>query len=463
MRRRCSTFGAWVGMVLLCPAALMAQDIGQHALLSGEGSLSLAGAYTGMTEGPTATFYNPAALPFGPDGSLGGSLSINLTNSYSIDGGFQSESGGAELSFEDDTSIPVFIGVTRQFGETPAGFRRHGIGASTLVPTRVNRRFFDGTFGAESASSLLVRLEDATRWYGGGYGYRVSESFGVGLSAFVARRSVRYEETETSVTGTDASVESLLSRSSQVDLTAWLSVVRLGAFWKPNSHLQLGFMFQLPSFKVAASSEVRTLAASLGAGGMGLAQNVFSGDPATPLPWQMSVGLVIRAKNLLVSADISLRGPNGTSATPVQLLGVADEAVSRSLRFFASEYSTRPVVNGAIGIATNLFGSVPLRAGVFSNLSPVREPVPGTRYAPDQVHGFGFSASVGYQADGYDFSVGVLGQFGIGTGLRPASSSLDAGYVRDDVRSQSFHVFIAGAGSTASLLAREIIEEARPP
>ena len=438
------------------------QDLNYQSFLAGDGALALAGAYTAVADGPSATFYNPGAIPFAEAGSVSGSLSLPILNEYDVDDGFPAAGGPTNLSFEASTPIPFFLGATTAAGPKLDGQARHGLGVTTLVPSRLTRRFFSEQFGSTSASSLLVRNEDSARWFGVAYGYRVNKSFGIGASLFLARRAVTYEEAETTSLGVASGTPTeLLSVSARADLEAWLGVMRIGALYRVSSRVQLGAMFQMPSLVLASSATVASLRANRSDTDGRVTSQSRETSPEAPIPWQLRVGGVYRGSGFAISADVALHGPLGSSGDPVRFLGLeTDEAPPT--RYLAGQYSSVTVVNAALGIAIRASESVPIRAGFFTNFSGAPAPLGSTdRYTPDSVDAYGLSASIGFQGEEYDFSVGVLAMLGEGKGLR-ATSIEPTSYVQTDVRLRSVQLFFTGVGGTAVRLAEALADEVLP-
>lgn len=480
-----------LGALSLLVAAFMAagahparaQELNYQTFLVGERALGMGGAFTGLADDPSASFYNPAGLGQLASSALSGSLSVDAVNSYVVEDGYGSPVGTADLTHDGTPTVPLFVGVVTKLGpKDREGVRPHAIALSTVHPQSVRRSYevtlVDPATGVHT--SLHLSHEETTRWYGPSYALRISPQLAVGISAFLATREIRHEEDEVIVTTGMRDPDgffrnaTLSVRESIVDADATGVVLRLGVLYEPVDRVRIGVMFQPPAISIDSGSRVferRSFADLLATDPIATFFHSDQGDLRSDfrVPWELRVGGSYSPFDDFVAAlDVSLYGPLGSDTDPVVVAGGAQPDVETGDTpqpgiFAVSQYASEVTFNVSAGIETVIAGVVPLRAGVFTDLSaapPIEGPT--DQYRPAHVDGYGASLSVGVRTGGYDVAIGAAGLIGFGTGLRlnpaPGIDPTPQTYLPADVESRSIYFFLSGAKRAASRLARDVYE-----
>lgn len=476
----------WLALILTLAGAggatgASAQELNYQTFLVGERALGMGGAFTGVADDPSAAYYNPAGLAHIESSTLSGSLSVNAIHRYEVEDGYGSPIGTADLVHDGTPTVPLFVGVVKKFGPRDAErVRRHAIALSTVHPQSVNRRFEVIRTNERTAvhTSLVVSHQETTRWYGPSYAYRISPDFALGVSAFLATRELRHQEDEAIVTlnAADPSTNpTVFVRESIVDAEALGVVLRLGASWNATDEIRVGLMFQPPGISISSSSRVyeRLIFADLMASPPGATFFVSDqGDleSEAPVPWELRLGARWSPSDAFMGAlDVSIYGPVGSEEDPVHAIGAPDPEPPTGNTpqpgiFVVNDYRSELAFNVSLGMETIVAETVPIRAGVFTDLSAAPEVGgPTDVYAPAHVDGYGASLSVGITTEGYDLAIGAAALLGYGRGLRlnpqPGLDPTPQTYLPTDVETRSVYFFLSGAKRAASRLARNVYDE----
>ncbi len=470
-------------VVLVASVPAAAQEMTYQTFLVGERALGMGGAYTGLADDPSAAYYNPAGLAQIASSTLSGSLSVNAFNQNRVEDGYGSPAGTADLVHDGTPTVPLFVGLVKKFGPRDDDrVRRHAIALSTIHPQSASRRFavtlVDET--TDVHASLRVTQSDQVRWYGPSYAYRVSPSFALGLSAFLATRSLRHEEDEVIVTLGAREPDgyyrnsTMAVRESIVEAEMTGVVLRIGALWDPNEHWRLGIMVQPPGIRISESSRIferRSYADLLAADP--IATFFYSDqddlDSESPVPLEVRVGVsYTHSEAFVATLDASVYAPVGSENDLVHQIGQPDPEPTTGDTpqpgiLAVTDYRRELTFNASIGMETIIADAVPIRAGLFTDFSSA-PPIDGPtdQYAPARVNGYGASLSVGIRAEGYDLAIGAAGLLGFGRGLRlnpDPGGPIPETFLPTDVETRAVYFFLSGAKKAASRLARNVYDE----
>lgn len=474
--------------LMMFPAGSRAQEINYQTFLVGQRALGMGGAFTGLADDASATFYNPAGLAQLQSSSLAGSLSVDAYNRYVVDDGYGSPVGIADLEHDATPSLPLLVSIVKKFGPRDEDrVRRHAVALSTINPFRVRRGYEVALRNPSTGvtSTLRVSSEDRMTWWGPSYAYRITPRLAAGVSAFLSTRELRHEEGEIIITEGDRQPDgvfrnsTLSVRDSVVEVDARQFVFRLGALWDPNDHWRIGVMFQPPGLQVTGSSRIyeqRSFADLITVPATATFFRSDQGDldAESPIPWELRVGASYQHDEAFTAAlDVSLYGPVGSANDPVRFLGQPDPEpmtgdVPQPGLFVPYQYHQVVTANVSVGVESVIAGVVPLSAGLFTNFSgapPVDEPT--YQYSPARVNGYGASLSVGIRSGGYDLAIGAAGLIGRGRGLRlnpnPGVDPNPETYLPTNVESTTVYFFISGARQAVSRLARNAYDEYLSP
>ena len=428
--------------------------------------MGLGGAFTGIADDPSATYYNPAGIMVGGRFQLLGSLASVVFTRRTVENAFDSPTVEADFTSKNTTTLPRFIGTVVQMGRKRFGDHQFALAYSTLEVAR--DRFGETVTQNEAVSSLDLRLNRnyRSRWYGMSFAARVAEKVSVGLSAFVAQQRFNYDEDIGLASGGVFSDNGIrlggnsVTTSTALSVTTYDVLFRLGALYRINPRWQLGFMFQPPGFPVSNKGSVFHRATAAVSGGDTAFFLFNRGDLSTraPVPLELRAGFEFKANaTTVLSVDASVNGR--VRDRPVFKRPEELEDIDRSLGiYFANSTARRWTPNVAVG-AEHLFGKVAVAGGLFTNISAAPDvPATTTEYTPDQVNMYGASISVGLDTKGYRLTVGAIGYFGRGDALaftldRDAEATL---YERTKSNRSALVLYLAGALSVASKGAKDV-------
>ncbi|MEM9193056.1 MAG: hypothetical protein AAGF12_28030 [Myxococcota bacterium] len=475
--------GVTLGLLALSPAGAEGQSLNYQTFLIGDRALGMGGAFTGLADDASASYYNPAGLAMLVRSSISGSLQVNAFDRYIVRDGFASPIGSTDLDHESNPTVPLFVGLVKKFGNRhPDRVRRHAIALSTVHPTQV-RRNFSATLenpmtGVET--TLSVRRSDTVRWWGPSYAYRVTPRFALGVSAFLSTRSFEHEEDEVIITQgtrdpTGVFRNSTLSiRESLVEIDDTQIVLRIGAIYD-HGPFRFGLTFQPPAIPISGSSTINERRSFADLLADPPAATFFRSDQggldsSSPIPWELRLGAsYTHGPDFHVALDVSVYGPVGSEDDPVVPFGFADPdpitgEVPQPGIFAVQQYHANVTANMSLGMETVIAGVVPVRAGVFTDFSAAPDvPEASDILGPDQVNHYGASLSVGLRAGGYDLSVGAAVVYGRGEGYRlnpqPGLDPTPETYLAADVESRTVYFFISGAQQAAGRLAKSVYDE----
>lgn len=463
----------------LAPAAsrAVAQSAANYqSYIIGEHALGIGGAFTGIADDVSASYYNPAGLAYLSKASVSASISFRSYTRRHLEGGFIV--GDEEVDFDQRSfpNLPTFFGGAIKVGRKDrVGTKRHVLAIANIQPRSFQsgyKRDVEDNAGNLNAQVSLDTSEEAT-WLGPSYAYRVSDRLSFGGSLFLSLGRVRHSESQI-LFGRDTEAPSAVSATSQelnqnaVDLKAFHLVFRLGTLWRPAPRWSLGLMFQPPVVPLKQSAEVSELStfAPNAAGVVTLLNSDKQRVGADwPFPWELRLGAShLVGKDWLLAADLSIYGAMGGSGRRVQTLDArtVDPVTGVSPNpgfFFPQRWRTRPTANLSLGMEYTIRDKIPTRLGLFTDISGFKPPSTGTAtYQPASINGVGLSGSVGYRSRRYNFSIGVASVFGRGRALavaRDLDFSGPVGFERTTARTRAVYVFASGATATAERLAED--------
>jgi hypothetical protein len=443
-----------------------AQALYYRSIPIGERAMGLGGAYTGVANDPSSTYYNPAGIVTGGRFQLMGSLSSLVFTRRTIENAFATENVAADFTATSTTTLPSFIGTVVKFGKKRFGDHQFAIAFSAFEVAR--EEFGQGLTLIEDPASLDLRLNNNFRdkWYGVSFAAHVRKHVALGLSGFLSDQSSNYSEDIGLASGgtLDAGGQRVgadsITSSTGISNGGFHIVFRLGALYRINPRWQLGFMFQPPGIPVSQSGSVfRRVTTTTSA--MEPTYFLFDqGDISTnvPIPFELRTGVEFKINpTTALSVDASVTGPIRDHDLFTRPPEIQDVPGNLGI-YFANSVERRWTPNVAVG-SEHMFGKAVVAGGLFTNVSAAPNvPEMTTEYTPDQVNLFGASFSVGIDTKGYRFTLGATGYFGRGDAL---SFTLDrdaqvSGYVRSKSNISGLVLYIAGAVSVASKGAKDV-------
>ena len=428
--------------------------------------MGMGGAFTGVANDPSATYYNPAGIMIGGRFQLMGSLTSLVFTRKTVDNGFSFENANEDFKSTGTTSLPSFVGTVVKFGRQRFGDHQFALAYSTFEVSR--EAFVANASELEEAISLDLRLGTSfrDRWYGISFAAQTTKKVALGLTAFLAQQQGAYGEDIGIAAGGTFGENGLrvdgnfVTTSASISTRAYYFVFRLGALYRINPRWQIGFMFQPPGAPLSEKGSIFRRTNSATNGGDTTYALFDQGDLSTrvPIPFELRAGFEFKANTLTVlSFDAAVSGPvrdRNIFDRPTQLEGLPGNLGV----YYANSTERRWTPNIAIG-AEHMFGKAVVAGGLFTNISAAPDvPETATEYSPDQVSMFGASVSVGIDTKGYRLGVGATGYFGRGDAL---SFTIDratevVGYRRTKATTSALVLYISGAVSVASKGAKDV-------
>ena len=473
-------------LMLLCAAArARAEPFHAQTLPLGQRAIGMGGAFTAISNDPSATYYNPAGIVTGGASALSASLTLTAFDRSSVASGFRTANGRSTLDHNAAASLPVFVSALTQLGRRDAeGLRRHAIALSTFTVNQ-RRLGFDvevrsGGPGGDQLETLSIGNADRTIWHALSYAFRYSKQLALGVSGVLSIQRQRYDEERIGATlealNPDGSFANQAATwtSNRVSLSVKTLLARFGVLYRVDERLRLGLMFQPPSIHVRGEAKVRERVLDAQLAGVPPSSTLFNTSQTVgargPLPWELRLGAAYALRSwLLLSIDTSLYGRTGTRLHPV--IAVAPRrpdantgAVADPGTFYAERWYRTMNGNVALGAEAMLRESIAVRAGLYTDLSSA-PPIPRvtSMYQMPDVHRVGGAFSIGLVNDGYDISIGAIGVFGRGQGLSYNTDVGEGGpmYQRTHVTDRMFLVFLNGVRSAVKALAKKTDEKLR--
>lgn len=181
--------------ILLFSIKSTAQDTNYWTQQFGSKSSLLGGAVVGGVRDNSAIFYNPGAMSL-VDSST---VSVSATGYQYESLKLQNGAGvGIDLSSSKTSIIPLIITGTYKFKKN----NRHTLGYTIISKMQTGLKFsarndneldvlpeFNSEGNEEFVAQYNLNTSVSEQWFGGGYSYRFSDHFSVGLTAFINYRS----------------------------------------------------------------------------------------------------------------------------------------------------------------------------------------------------------------------------------------------------------------------------------
>lgn len=457
-------------IALLCLSLLLALEGAARAeegpysnFMVGERALGLGGAAVAVADDPGAVFHNPGGIASLTTSAASGSLWAMLRGGRLIDDGYRTELGATNLDHSAGLSFPAFLAGVVKLGEKQSdGVRPHALGAAIISPHSDEYRFIAQLQDTGAVDRLEVRHGDKSRWYGIAYGLRLRPGLSLGVTTFLAQRSLSHDEVEINAREdlpAGSAVGSSISRASTLDISVYHLIARLGVHLDLAPQLRAGVMFQPPGFELSGSASAERLDTTVGPDPTTIVVNSTENlDANLPVPWELRLGLTwLDRPSTLVTLDVSIFGPAGSPSDPLPLVaGDSDGALGA---FVPRETYRRTALRGAIGFESELDPMVPIRGGLFFERSSAPEVLSTSDiYLRDHIDTFGGAFSLGLRTGGYDLSFGVTGLLGTGESLALVRSDDPdvPRYAASDVTNTVLMVFVGGAKSAVKRLVKTL-------
>jgi long-chain fatty acid transport protein len=412
-------------LVLLVPSRSRADSANYRLVPVGARAAGMGGAFTALADDGAGTYYNPGGLAF----SSASSLSLFASAYALLRGRFERALGdNHDFTYQNLDAIPVATAAVFKFGPTQAGGgQRHSLALTAFVP---DAQLIDDRDSLGShQNAFFFTFDSKTIWVGATYALRLGR-LGLGAGAHLL---IGEERTQFDITVADASGTPFSLATARTDETTIGLVAAFGARYDATERLHFGAALFTPA--VGGGNRRVFARAALGESpSMGTRLIIVNEDRlgASPtLPLRLQLGAAFTGRRATLSADVVAFGPR-------EVIDDADRAADGLER----RVVRHPVVNGSLGAEILLRRTLPLRLGVFTDLSASPEPqsiIGGTQTdLSKSLHDdrAGVTASIGYRAGHTATDLGLIYAHGWGRNLvpnnlnfadlEPADSSQDA-------------------------------------
>jgi len=411
----------------LCVApAVRADATNFRPYLVGARAAGMGGAFTALADDGSGAYYNPGGLAFAKRSSISLSGSVYGVVRGTYAGLIQQ---GQDFTYSSLNLFPVATGAIRKLDE------ENVLHFEVLVPDAVHINEHQSIVAKTNAFGYS--LDSQTLWLGGGYARRFGR-LGLGVSGFAL---VGSETTQLDFNAINAQDPGrFVAVTAREDILNLSFVVAAGARFDATDHLHFGLSVFSPAFGFGSRKEfIRILAGrDVGAPGNPPTSAVVSDDSlsATPtLPLRAQAGAAVSTGAWTFSADLVYLGSRSTTDDPDRASQGLDRRIVRNTVF-----------NGGVGVEYLATPQVPLRLGLFTDLSASQSPQQiGAGPVPvnsNHVDRYGVSASAGMHTEHIATDVGMNVSYGTGTEYLP--QQLDFTNIQPTAASQLYaYVFLA--------------------
>ncbi len=493
LRPRHYTLIFLMAVFVLAGSSVIAGPPNYQKYIIGERALGMGGAYVAAVNDPIASYYNPGGMSFSGSTMISASQGVYSLDYRHIKDGFIPLSLDATdaktLEHKHDLTFPSTLALMIRFGPElyAGGPKRHAIGVSVLVPYQ-DSYTLKAKWEREGPlrDSETYTLSESYRllWTGLSYGVRISKEWGLGLSAFLS--NYRYKRRlDTSRVEDMGGLEDescglyrcgyLEFNESALDITVVSLIFRLGALWAPHKNWRFGLTVTPPSIplndiwlmETKGSMDQTAGAAYVTATGNDYIEyytDDYSLDVKGQIPTSFSAGgAFLWKEQVTLDLDVTVHLP----VTYEQIHGDPVEERSQENPSANPEWvdkgiirtiERKAVANVNLGGEWLIANHWTLRGGVFSDFSSAPDVTYSAKPQLTKVHRFGASLSGGYQARGYDVTVGVTGSFGHGKASIYNFSQDDTSrsWQPAEYEERAIYVFIAGVQSAVAETGKKI-------
>lgn len=415
---------AWLALIMAIPRAARAQSANYQNRLVGQRALGLGGAFTAIADDPTAAYYNPAALTNLSRLQLEFGLPILGFNVERVFGGLvPAPAPQNDVLTTQVLALPTTVGAAAGIGpKDSTGTEMFTLGASLLIPWQRSLSQRQAVQTSATNAMHIVQENEQTLLIGGSLGFRLLPWLSFGISLYYMHQNITWLNARSGTTNrcnSDGSCRLDTNYNLTSLMEGWFGGInpRIGVLLKPSPRWSLGMMASLSTFRLWGAGGIKTSLVDIESDGSAT-QSTFDSDALQlwrPLPWELRIGTGIHpSRDLTISIDTSFYAP--------QRFGFVT-GVPAALSIYPNEIERRFIFNVNLGLELYVRPTVPLRFGVFTNLSaaphveldpnqPGRSQIVATRDCDVRgcipwMNGGGVTASVGFQIWRVSLDLGV--------------------------------------------------------
>lgn len=414
-------------------------------VLIGEKAAGMGGAFTGVADDATATFYNPAGITQIPFNSM--SVSANAIT-------FKARKGKFFLRRDEDLTsfdfIPNFWGVTASTSIGKVGF-------SIVVPESDNfelhENYSDVTLLGYDWNTARddVTFKSDTYLIGPTYAFSVFQGLSAGLSLYLIYNTFtesvyNYWATDY-LDPSDGLNYSLIwenSRGTNGSGTGFSG--KLGLLYRISDRLQIGAVIRPPT-SIAEDVRVHQIVYLSNINENNVVKEFKRGDAEgmvsyiRKLPYSSAIGIAyFPSDRMTLAIDLSYYGP----ADYAEKIKTLDENLQPAET--ARKVMLREVLNGNLGMEYMLTPQVPLRTGIFTDISAAPEVENINRAQATNINKYGMALSSGYKTANSTVIAGIKYSIGRGYGTAPDYSTQDISFSfkKERYAQTDIAIFISG-------------------
>lgn len=445
-----------------------ADDTHYRSVPIGAHAIALGGAFAGVADDASASYFNPAGLALGKTVGIAAGLTINAWERLDLRRAFDQPDGTVDATTKRGRAVPIFIGAAVKLGPKDA----HEQKKFTLAVSVLEPIFFSGGVFVKARSDTLalsdtyeVNVTDRATWYGVSFAGRLNLKQSIGGSIYLSVRKLNHSETGlalddgTPVPPVPGSPDAFVGTSSAANtqalgFKAFHFVLRFGWLYRIKPQLQLGLMVQPPG--IPLKQTVNTLSQGFVNDNRdptmpGTTQAYFSDgkvDANLPLPAEIEAGLEYwPAEKVMLALDVSFHGP--VRSTP--RVEISDPVPVGGL-FFDPDTGRRAIGNVAVAGDFSITKRVMIETGFFTDFSSSRKiPENPDRYYNPRIHRYAGTLSLRVNVSGVALAVGSTFIYGRGdaAGVVVDVDNLVLDYTRTEARSRIVYLHVTGATRAA--------------
>lgn len=326
-------------------------------VLIGGRAATMGGAYTGVSDDASGSFYNPAGLNFANMSSFSGSANTYTINKTK----YQKAIGDRDWDRDSSNLMPNFFGVVQKGKDSAFGFS-YAVVNSKIEHQDQIYEYISEVSNPLNVYALNIHSEDNTYHIGPSYSKKFSDEFTFGATLYYHYRVYRRAQSQ------------LLRYSDGTDESTYLNTLKkekgfmpkLGVMWTPKDKWSMGATLAHTQV-IASITDNQQNKKNKGASTFQFGQNADT--VKRKMPYELSIGTAyFPSPYVLYSFDVDYYLPTDGSQVDVINFSMGSE-------YFLNE--------------TNA-----IRGGVYTNRSNSKQPSKNTVAPLEKIHYYG--ATVGY-------------------------------------------------------------------
>lgn len=402
-------------------------------------AVGLGGAFTALADDPSGIYYNPAGLVDVRQGNV--QISTNLyglevadTFLAAVDRVTDFDTVVTELNIIPSSASFTSSLVTDE--HTGKAITTYGLGAFVPSYRNLNARTLSdlspvgGLPGCDRLAYQHTML-DRTFWFGGAIAHRLDDVWSVGISGFLAYRTLRDQESTTCSAGNSSSSTTFATAETSVNLAVAALVLSFGLKANLGDGWTVGLTVTSPSIRAFdyADLQVTRTAADPNQGKSEFFQRELQ-DLSANTKYGTGVrlgGAYVLEREATFTADLDFYA--GTSYQLVRI--PAEEYQLRRAVTLTTDIERRPVLNLALGAEYLLLPKLSVSGGLFSNFTSAPS-IPGEvgdSFTGDHlpsVHAFGGALVLGWFTEHTLTRIGLVMSYGDGSDVVPRYAGISA-------------------------------------